>query len=101
MIDAIPGPDPITNAQSVFLQYGAIGAILLVLLWFAYGAIKREREATDRERTRAEKAEAEKDELNRVVRAEVIPVLTRAADATVKVTELMADVAAALRDARR
>lgn len=99
--------DPLTSAQGVFLQYGAVGAILLVLLWFAYGAIKRERDATDRERTRAEKAESEKDELNRLMRTEVIPVLTKATEATTRVTDVvgrvtdvLADVNAVLRDKR-
>jgi hypothetical protein len=99
--------DPLSSTQGVFVQYGAIGAILLVLLWFAYGAIKRERDATDRERARAEKAESEKDELNRLMRTEVIPVLTKATEATTRVTEVvgrvtdvLADVSAVLRDRR-
>lgn len=96
-----------TSAQGVFLQYGAVGAMVLVLLWFAYGAIRRERDATDRERARAEKAESEKDDLNRLVRTEVIPVLTKATEATVRVTdvvgrvtEVLADVSSILRDRR-
>lgn len=99
--------DPLASAQGVFVQYGAIGTILSALLWFAYNAIKRERDATDRERTRAEKAESEKDELNRLVRTEVIPVLTKATEATTRVTEVvgkvsdvLADVSAVLRDRR-
>jgi hypothetical protein len=98
MIDASSGTDPVTSMQSVFLQYGAIGAILLVLLWFAAGAIKRERDATDRERARAEKAESEKDDLNKVMRTEVIPVLTKATDAIAKVTDTLAEASAAFRD---
>lgn len=99
--------DPLTSAQGVFLQYGAIGAILLVLLVFAYGAIKRERDATDKERARADKAEGEKDELNRLMRTEVIPVLTKATEATTRVTDVvgkvsdvLAEVSAVLRDRR-
>jgi len=100
-------PDPLGGAQSVFLQYGAIGTILLVLLWFAYGAIKRERDATDRERERAKEAEKALADLNALMRTEVIPVLTKAAEATTRVTDVigrvldvLADVSAVLRDKR-
>lgn len=99
--------DPIGSAQGVFLQYGAVGAILLVLLWFSYGAIRRERDATDRERSRAEKAEEALAEINRLMRTEVIPVLTRATEATTRVTDVvgrvtdvLSDVSAVLRDRR-
>src|SRR5689334_15273979 len=108
MMPGAVGTDPITNAQSVFLQYGAIGAILLVLLWFAYGAIKRERDATDSERDRAKEAEQALADLNALMRTEVIPVLTKATEATTQVTEVvrkvsdvLADVSAILRDNRR
>lgn len=99
--------DPIGGAQGVFVQYGAIGTILSVLLWFAYGAIKREREATDRERDRAKEAEKALAELNALMRTEVIPVLTKAAEATTRVTDVigrvldvLSDVSAVLRDRR-
>jgi hypothetical protein len=99
--------DPLTSAQGVFLQYGAIGAILLVLLVFAYGAIKRERDATDRERDRAKEAEKALADLNALMRTEVIPVLTKAAEATTRVTDVigrvtdvLAEVSAVLRDRR-
>src|SRR4051794_41036849 len=91
-------PDITGGAQGVFLQYGAIGAILLVLLVFAYGAIKRERDATDRERDRAKEAEKALADLNALMRTEVIPVLTKAAEATTRVTDVVGRVTDVLSD---
>lgn len=76
-----------TDVVSVFLQYGALGALALVLLLFARGAYKRETE-------RADRAEARLDELHRDMRDKVVPVLTEA-------TRSMADVAVMLRERER
>lgn len=82
-------PDPAGNLY----QYGAIGVFAVLLVFFAFSAIKRERDRTDR-------AEQELRELNAAMREEVIPVLTQATNAIVRVTDTMAEAAAALRDAR-
>lgn len=44
---AAEAADPQNSVLGVFLQYGAIGAIAAVSLWFAYTLIKREQKRAD------------------------------------------------------
>jgi hypothetical protein len=71
--------------------YGLALGALLVLWRLHLAAIARERATTDYERKRAEAAEAAKDKLqaeNRSVMVDqVIPVLTRATDGLLRVTD--------------
>ena len=68
--------------MQVFMQYGALGGIVVALLWFARSAIQRERD-------RADKAEARNEQLNELIRTEVIPVLTRATEGLLRMTEVL------------
>lgn len=70
-----------------FLNLGAIGALALLLLWFARGAYAREV-------TRADRSDMALAELNKEMREKVIPALVDA-------TRALADAADALRDGRR
>ncbi len=36
-----------SDPTGIFLQYGAIGAMLVVLAWFAWSTVKRERDRND------------------------------------------------------
>jgi hypothetical protein len=82
-----------TDPSVVLLQYGAIGAFTVVLLAFAASAIKRERE-------RADRAEEQLRELHTLMRTDVIPVLVKVSEGFARVTDTLADAAAALRERR-
>jgi hypothetical protein len=56
---------------SLFAQYGVLGVVATMLLWFAKGSIQRERERGDR-------LETENGRLNELIRDRVIPALTSA-----------------------
>lgn len=87
---------------SVFAQYGILGVLTLLLIWFAKGAHQRERERADRaeadnrelrdvarERERAEKAEAESHRLHELMIDRVIPALASATHAAEESAELI------------
>jgi hypothetical protein len=77
-----------------FLQYGAIGAGLVLLGLFAW-------KAYERETIRADNAEARLHALEESVRTDVVPTVTRSTEATVRMTEILPDVIAALGSSRR
>lgn len=56
---------------TVFAQYGVLGLIAAMLIWFARGAHQRERD-------RADRMEAENRRLNELILDRVIPALTSA-----------------------
>ena len=88
-------PAPVVeSATGALLQYGALGVMLLALGWFAWSA-------TQRERLRADKAEEREQKLNEAMRTEVIPVLTKATEAIVRVSEIVPEAVAELRSIRR
>jgi hypothetical protein len=80
LLAAAAVPPATTTVQETLLQYGAIGAILVVLLAFSYTAIKRERE-------RADRAEADLRELNAVVREKVMPLAADLIRAAAELTQ--------------
>lgn len=67
---------------SVFAQYGVLGVIAAMLIWFAKGAHLRERE-------RADRMEEENKRLNTLLLDRVIPALTAASRAAEESTELL------------
>ena len=75
---AAAGTEVSSSIAATFLQYGVLGAVAIVLLWFSFNAIVRERERADRETARADRAEAALAELNKDMREKVIPALTEA-----------------------
>lgn len=79
-------PTPAEGVTSTFLQFGVLGAVALLGLWFVLTAYRREVARGDT----AEKALAE---LNREMRDKVIPALTEA-------TRALAEYAQSLRDRR-
>lgn len=74
---------------SVFAQYGLLGVVAALLLWFAKGAVQRERDGADRERARGDRLEEENRRLNTVIQDRIIPALTSAARAAEESTELL------------
>lgn len=67
---------------TVFAQYGVLGIIAAMLIWFAKGAHQRERD-------RADRMEAENKRLNELILDRVIPALTSAARAIEESGELL------------
>lgn len=67
---------------TVFAQYGVLGIIAVLLIWFAKGAHQRERD-------RADRLENELRNLNQVILDRVIPTLTSATRAAEESTELL------------
>ena len=68
---------------TVFAQYGILGIIAAILIWFARGAHQRERE-------RADRLEAEVQRLHMLMLDRVIPALTSATNAAEESTALLA-----------
>jgi hypothetical protein len=67
---------------TVFAQYGVLGIIAAILIWFARGAHQRERD-------RADRMEAEYRRLNELVLDRIIPALTSATRAIEESGELL------------
>lgn len=67
---------------TVFAQYGVLGVMTAILIWFAKGAYQRERDKVDR-------AEEENKRLNMLILDRVIPALTSATRAAEESAELL------------
>lgn len=67
---------------NVFLQYGVLGVISALLIWFAKGAYQRERD-------RADRGEEEARRLNELIRDRVLPVLASATTSVQESAELL------------
>ncbi len=67
---------------AVFAQYGVLGILVLILIYFAKNAHQRERD-------RADRLEAEVQRLHELMLDRVIPALTAAAKAAEESSELM------------
>lgn len=67
---------------AVLTQYGVLGVIAAMLIWFAKGAHQRERD-------RADRMEAENKRLNELILDRVIPALTSATRAAEESAELL------------
>jgi hypothetical protein len=70
---------------SVFAQYGVVGVIALMGIWFAKIAYQRERE-------RADRLETENRRLNEVIQDRIIPAMTAATQAAERSMELLRDM---------
>lgn len=70
---------------TVFAQYGVLGIIATILIWFARGAHKREQD-------RADRLEQENQRLHELILDRVIPALTAASQAAEESAELLRDV---------
>jgi hypothetical protein len=68
---------------AVFAQYGVLGVIAAILIWFAKGAHQRERD-------RADRLEAEVQRLHTLMLDRVIPALTSATNAAEESAALIA-----------
>lgn len=82
--------DPIV---AVFLQYGVVGALCLVLAWFAWSAVKRERAATDEARAALQVANNRLIEAAERTAETVVPVLTQTRDALTATNDYLRDLA--------
>ena len=67
---------------AVFAQYGVLGVLAILLIWFAKGAYQRERDRSDR-------LEQENKHLNELVLERVIPALTSATHAIQESAQLL------------
>ncbi len=71
---------------AVFANYGVVGVVAIILIWFARGAHQRERDRSDR-------LEAEVQRLHEVMIERVIPALTSASRAAEESAALLAAMA--------
>lgn len=86
--------DPGSNPAVVLLQYGAIGAFVVVLGTFAYSAIKRERD-------RADRLERELAEANNRIIDRLAEVLVQSREALVAANDYLRDLALRRRERER
>lgn len=87
LLSASPGSEVATSASSTLLQYGVLGLAVLVLGWLSWTAIQRERR-------RADDLDARLQALHESVRTEVVPAVTRATEALVRIAELLPELTA-------
>jgi hypothetical protein len=91
-----------TIDPSVWAQYGVLGAIAAILIWFAKGAHQRERDRADRaeednrrlrdlirDRDRADRAEEESRRLYDLMIERIIPAMMSATRAAEESAELL------------
>lgn len=76
-----------TDITSVWLQYGALGAITLCALGAVRVLFQREAKSLDLERQRADRLEEELRQLNNSIHEKYVPALTRSAEVLTRVTE--------------
>jgi len=74
--------DPESISITTFAQYGVLGVVAALLIWFAKGAHQRERD-------RADRMEEENKRLNALILDRVIPALISATRAAEESTELL------------
>lgn len=77
------------DTSSVFIQYGALGAIALMALFAVRILFQREVKALDLERQRADRLEEELRQLNKTVQERYVTTLT---EATHTMSELLETV---------
>jgi hypothetical protein len=82
LLPALLAADPSVDYLGTFTQYGVLGVIAAMLIWFAKGAHQRERE-------RADRMEEENRRLNTLILDRVIPALTSATRAAEESAELL------------
>lgn len=78
--------------EEALLQYGAIGFIAFLALLAVRQLFNRQIQAHERDIARADRAEAELNELNKLIREQLVVQLTRAADSIARVTELLSNI---------
>jgi hypothetical protein len=82
----------LTQAASptdALLQYGAIGAFLIIALVAVRYLFNRQVQQHERDIARAERAEKQLAELNDLIRTQLVAQLTRATDAASRAAELL------------
>ncbi len=78
-------PDVGSVDVGLFAQYGVLGILCLILIFFAKGAYQRERD-------RADRADEENKRLNQVLLEKVIPALLSATRAAEESAELLREI---------
>jgi hypothetical protein len=73
------------------LQYGAIGAIALLLAFAVRALFARQVAAHERDIARADRAEAQLLALNELIREQLVVQLTRATDAIARAAEMLSE----------
>ena len=73
------------SIEGIFLQYGLIGAVALILGFFA-------RRAINSTEARADRLEADNRRLYQMMTDQMIPALTKATEAVVDATSIMAEL---------
>lgn len=85
------------GATSVFLQYGALGAISVMALFAVRVMFAKLQESYSREKERADRLEVELLKLNETVRNEYVTTINRSSQAITEATRAVADALAAVR----
>lgn len=85
MLGLTQAPSP----SDAFMQYGAIGAVLLLSLVAIRYLFRRQEQQHDRDIARADRAEQQLRELNDLIRDRLVVELTRATDAASRAAELL------------
>jgi hypothetical protein len=87
--------------QDIFLQYGAIGTVALLALLAVAKLFARQVMQHERDIARADKAEEQLNELNVLIRDQLVASLTRATDVIGRATDVIGRVTEILDDQRR
>jgi len=88
------GADVAASAADQLPQYGVLGLACLVLGWFSWSGVRRER-------LRADAAETDRTAMNTAMRDQVVPALIRSTDTTARATEVLAEAVSVLRELAR
>lgn len=78
-----------TSPTDALLQYGAVGAIALLALIAVRYLFQRQVQQHERDIARAERAEKQLNDLNTLIRDQLVVQLTRATDAASRAAELL------------
>lgn len=82
---AVAADSPAVSIEGIFLQYGLVGAVALVLGFYARNAIKNTE-------LRAQRLEEDNRRLYQIMADQMIPALTKATGAVNEATVIMAEI---------
>jgi hypothetical protein len=90
MLAAAAAADP-TSIAAYLLAQGPVGVLALVIGWFGWQVLKRERDRADAERTRADAERARTDTLVNDLLSKAIPALEESARTQKELVEWFRD----------
>jgi hypothetical protein len=86
-----------TGAESMLIQYGALGILALVSIIAVRILFNRLSDAYNRERDRADRLEAELKSLNDVIRSDYLGTIAKASDAIGEANRVVSEVLLSIR----